>query len=190
MALGFEHFKGCKSIEHIILNRCKHMENEALEKLSYVKHSLNELQITNCPNVMEDGLLSLKKLNNLKKLTIYNFMYIKDFPSVVNQLKKDLPSCEILTENQWWYYFSFIYGIFSSRLISSNRHYVYLTNWLKCIFHYCVNNGNVEKKLTPCEQNNRIRSIFERKYNFLFSWRKKNEKKVIIFKFKKNKNLF
>ncbi|XP_031631576.1 ATP synthase subunit s, mitochondrial isoform X2 [Contarinia nasturtii] len=100
MALGFEHFKGCKNIEQIILNRCKHMENEALEQLGYVKNSLNELQITDCPNVVESGLMSLKQLNNLKKLTIYNFIYIKDFTGVVNQLKKDLPNCEIHTTKQ------------------------------------------------------------------------------------------
>lgn len=100
MALGFEHFKGCKAIEHIILNRCKHMENEALEQLTYVKHSLKELQVTDCPNVIESGLLSLKQLNHLQKLTIYNFIYIKDFNSIVNQLKKDLPGCEIVTNKQ------------------------------------------------------------------------------------------
>lgn len=101
MAIGFEHFKGCKAIEHIILNRCKHMENEALEQLAYVKKSLKELQVTDCPNVVESGLLSLKQLNHLQKLTIYGFIYIKDFNAVVNQLKKDLPGCEIITDKQW-----------------------------------------------------------------------------------------
>lgn len=100
MAIGFEHFKGCKSIERIILNRCKHMENEALEQLVYVKKSLKELQVTDCSNVVESGLLSLKQLNHLQKLTIYGFMYIKDFNSVVNQLKKDLPDCEIVTDKK------------------------------------------------------------------------------------------
>lgn len=100
MALGFEHFKGCKAIEHIILNRCKHLENEALEQLAHVKTSLKELQVTDCSNVVESGLLSLKQLNHLQKLTIYGFIYIKDLPSVVNQLKKDLPGCEIVTDKQ------------------------------------------------------------------------------------------
>lgn len=77
------------------------MENEALEQLVYVKNSLKELQVTDCPNVVESGLLSLKQLNHLQKLTIYGFIYIKDFNGVVNQLKKDLPSCEIITEKQW-----------------------------------------------------------------------------------------
>lgn len=97
MALGFEHFKGCHGIEHIILNRCKHMENEALEQLIYVKGSLKELQVTDCSNVVESGLLSLKQLNHLKKLTIYGFTYVKDLNTVINQLKNDLPRCEIVT---------------------------------------------------------------------------------------------
>lgn len=97
MALGFEHFKGCRAIEHIILNRCKHMENEALEQLAYVKGSLKQLQVTDCPNVVESGLLSLKQLNRLEKLTIYGMTYVKDLNSVVKQLKHDLPDCEIIT---------------------------------------------------------------------------------------------
>lgn len=100
MAIGFEHFKGCNAIEHIIFNRCKHLEDEALEQLAYVKTSLKELQVTDCPNVVESGLLSLKQLINLQKLTIYGFIYIKDFHGVVNQLKKELPSCEIVIDKQ------------------------------------------------------------------------------------------
>lgn len=76
------------------------MENEALEDLAYVKNSLKELQVTDCSNVVESGLLSLKQLNQLKKLTIYGFIYIKDLNGVVNQLKKDLPACEIITSRQ------------------------------------------------------------------------------------------
>lgn len=100
MAIGFEHFKGCKSIEQIILNRCKHMENDALEQLAYVKNSLKELQVTDCANVIDSGLLSLKQLNHLQKLTIYGFVYVKDFAGVVDQLKKELPDCKIVTEHQ------------------------------------------------------------------------------------------
>lgn len=100
MALGFEHFKGCTAIEHIILNRCKHMENEALEKLAYVKNSLKELQVTDCPNVADSGLLSLKQLIHLKKLTIFGLTFVKDPNAVINQLKNDLPGCEIVTNRQ------------------------------------------------------------------------------------------
>lgn len=76
------------------------MENDALEQLAYVKNSLKELQVTDCPNVIDSGLLSLKQLNHLQKLTIYGFVYVKDFNGVVDQLKKELPDCKIITEHQ------------------------------------------------------------------------------------------
>lgn len=97
MSLGFEHFKGCNSIEHIILHECQHMEDDAIEKLKYVKNSLNELQVTECHNVEKTGLLSLKQLAHLKKLTIYGFTYIEDLDPIVNQLREDLPKCQIIT---------------------------------------------------------------------------------------------
>lgn len=97
MALGFDHLKNCTDIRTIILNRCKHLENEALEKLAYVKDSLNELQITECGNIENSGLLSLKQLQNLQKLTIHSFLYVQDFDGIVKDLQKNLPNCKILT---------------------------------------------------------------------------------------------
>lgn len=98
MAIGFEHLKGCKFIERIILNRCQHMENEALEQLTYVNDTLHDLQVTQCGNVEDSGLQSLKNLSNLKKLTIYGFVYVKIFDEVCNELKRNLPNCEIITK--------------------------------------------------------------------------------------------
>lgn len=100
MALGFDHFKGCTEIEKIILHQCKHMENDALEKLGFLKNSLKELQVTNCGNVEENGLLTLKQLGNLETLKIHGFPYIKDLNSVVNKLKADLPRCNIITDDK------------------------------------------------------------------------------------------
>lgn len=97
MAIGFEHLKGCKFIERIVLNRCKHMENEALEQLSFVKDTLHELQVTECGNVVDSGLRSLKKLTQLQKLTIYGFLYVKDWDGIYIELKQSLPKCEITT---------------------------------------------------------------------------------------------
>lgn len=98
MALGFDHFRGCKFIERIILQRCQHMENEALEKLANVKSSLKHLEIVDCHNVEDSGLLSLKQLHNLQTLTVHGFMYVKDFNGIVEQLKKDLPNCQITSK--------------------------------------------------------------------------------------------
>lgn len=71
------------------------MENEALPKLSNLKDSLLELEITGCYNVIDDGLLSLKELSNLKKLTIENLPYVKDMNTVEKELRTALNSCAI-----------------------------------------------------------------------------------------------
>lgn len=98
MALGFDHLDGCHSIERIILNRCKHMENNALEKLTFVKDTLHHLQVTECGNVEDSGLRSLKNLSQLKTLTIHGFLYVKDFNGICNELKQSLPQCQIATK--------------------------------------------------------------------------------------------
>lgn len=95
MEIGFEHLNGCTAIEKMILHRCQHMENEALAKISLIKDSLIELNITECFNVEDSGLLTLKELHRLQKLTIYGFRYVKDLDGVVSELKKSLPNCSI-----------------------------------------------------------------------------------------------
>lgn len=105
MGLGFEHFRGCKFIERIILRRCKHMENEALQHLAFVENTLKHLEIVDCHNVEDSGLLTLKQLNNLQTLNIHGFFYVKEFDTIVRQLQQDLPNCEIntqTTEQRWW----------------------------------------------------------------------------------------
>lgn len=100
MSLGFDHFKGCHFVEKVRLHRCQYMENDALEKLGYLKNSLKELEVTECHNVEKDGLLSLKQLQFLKILTIYGFTYItdEDFKTISYELKKHLPNCQIITK--------------------------------------------------------------------------------------------
>lgn len=97
MAIGFDHLVGCDKIERMILHRCTHMENEALAKISIIKDTLVELQVTECLNVDDSGLLALKDLHNLRKLTIYGFRYVKDLNGVVRELKKSLPKCSIVS---------------------------------------------------------------------------------------------
>lgn len=98
MGLGFEHFRGCHFIDRIILQRCKHMENDALQHLANVKKSLKHLEIIDCHNVEDSGLLTLKQLKNLQTLTMHGFIYVKELNTIVHQLKQDLPNCQIVTE--------------------------------------------------------------------------------------------
>lgn len=95
MALGFEHFKNCTAIRKVTLKSCRYMENEALEKLGHLKDSLRELEITGCYNVVDEGLLTLKQLKNLNKLTIANLPYVKDMSAVEKELRAALIMCTI-----------------------------------------------------------------------------------------------
>lgn len=95
MAMGFDHFKDCEAIRKISFKSCRYMENEALEKLGFLKDSLNELEINGCYNVIDDGLQSLKQLQNLKKLKIENLPYVKDMKGVELELQTALAACEI-----------------------------------------------------------------------------------------------
>lgn len=95
MAIGFDHFKNCNHIKKITLNKCKHMENEALEKLIYCKDSLIDLSIEDCFNVLDSGLLTLKQLPNLQKLVISGVPYVKDIENVKRELIQSLPKCDL-----------------------------------------------------------------------------------------------
>lgn len=100
MAIGFDHFKNCTKIEKIILHKCKHMENEALEKLTHVKDSLQFLQISECYNVVDSGLLSLTPLANLRKLILCDLPYVKDMSSIERELRSKLVNCEMDVTSQ------------------------------------------------------------------------------------------
>lgn len=95
MAIGFEHFRDCRDLRSIRLERCKHMENEALEQLTLVKDSLRELTVTDCFNVTESGLHSLGELSNLERLHVSGVPYVEDVEAVRAALQAKLPDCEI-----------------------------------------------------------------------------------------------
>lgn len=95
MAIGFDHFKGCTEVRKIELTRCKHMENEALGQLKYVKDTLTELTVSDCFNVRESGLEALGELNKLSKLDVNGLPYVEDVDKVRMALQAKLPACEI-----------------------------------------------------------------------------------------------
>lgn len=95
MAIGFDHFKGCKEVKKIELTRCKHMENEALKHLQHVKETLTELTVSDCFNVRDSGLETLGELNKLSKLDVRGLPYVEDIDKVRSMLQAKLPACEI-----------------------------------------------------------------------------------------------
>lgn len=95
MAIGFDHFQNCSAIQRITLKSCRYMENEAIAKLGSLKDSLRELEITGCYNVIDEGLLTLKQLINLNKLSIGNLPYVKDMNAVEKELRTALNMCVI-----------------------------------------------------------------------------------------------
>lgn len=98
--LGFDHLKGCKAIDTIILDDCGDVDDLALAKLSYVANTLEALQISKCEKVSSFGLLSLKQLVHLKNLRCYDLVKVENFVGAVEQLRMDLPKCEVLTTNE------------------------------------------------------------------------------------------
>lgn len=95
MGHGFRHFEGCNHIEHIILNNCKYLDNEALPKLSVLKNSLKNLEVLYCLNLTDTGILSLANLSNLKKLKLEGLPGVKDIDAVEKKLVAALHNCEI-----------------------------------------------------------------------------------------------
>lgn len=96
MAIGFDHFRNCRALQRITLTRCKHMENEALQRLTVIKDSLRELTLTDCFNVTDSGLVNLGELSGLQKLNVSGVPYVKDLPAVRATLAQKLPECEII----------------------------------------------------------------------------------------------
>ncbi|XP_044265186.1 ATP synthase subunit s, mitochondrial [Tribolium madens] len=95
MHYGFDHFVGCEHIRKIIFHKCYHLENEALKGLTALKNSLLYLQITECLNITESGLIHLNTLNNLKELILADLPYIKEKEKILDKLQHNLPHCTI-----------------------------------------------------------------------------------------------
>lgn len=97
MSIGFEHLKDCNYITKVILDSCKYLDDEGVTKLHYINKSLQSLAIDKCRNISRAGLLELvQSVPNIKRLQLGRDMpLIKDMDSVVAELKKQLPQCEI-----------------------------------------------------------------------------------------------
>lgn len=97
-AQGFNHLRGCRHIDRIVLDDCPLLENSALAKLEFVANSLVELQVSNCPGIKDKGLLELAALGRLKKLCLFNLSGVKDIDAVEQELMGKLPRCQLVHE--------------------------------------------------------------------------------------------
>lgn len=50
-----------------VFHRCGYLEDEAVRSLGYLKETLEDLQISSCGNVTDEGILTLTQMTYLKK---------------------------------------------------------------------------------------------------------------------------
>ncbi|EEB17297.1 ATP synthase subunit S, putative [Pediculus humanus corporis] len=96
--LGFEHLKNCEHIKKIRLIACHFLNDQCLNKLSYVKNSLEFLEIRSSFLVHNKGILSLSQLNNLKTLILADLPEVEKKGECEAALKKALTNCKIVFE--------------------------------------------------------------------------------------------
>ncbi|XP_065368322.1 ATP synthase subunit s, mitochondrial [Calliphora vicina] len=95
MKIGLDHFKGCNSIDTVILHKCKHLESDGLQGLVHLKKTLKDLQISACDNISDEGLMVIGELSNLELLKLFEMRYVKDLAKVGENLKAKLPNCHM-----------------------------------------------------------------------------------------------
>lgn len=94
MYYGFRNFEGCNHISKVTFDDVNTIDDRAMNKLSYLQHTLKYLYIGNCKNVTAEGLIPLTKLQNLKLLHLKN-LDIKDYSLLDDKLPSD---CKITIE--------------------------------------------------------------------------------------------
>lgn len=95
MKMGFEHLIGCKKVDKIILNQCKHLEEGCLTGLHHVKESLKVLQVSGCDNLADKDFKVLGDLKHLESLSIFDMKYVNNLDTVIQDLKVLLPNCHV-----------------------------------------------------------------------------------------------
>ncbi|KAL9918399.1 ATP synthase subunit s, mitochondrial [Glossina fuscipes fuscipes] len=93
MKIGLQHFNGCKHIDTVIIHSCRHLEEDGLNDIVYLTQSLKVLQVSDCGNINDQGLMVIGKLKNLELLKIYHMPAVKNMENVKNQLQEMLPNC-------------------------------------------------------------------------------------------------
>ena len=84
-----------KHLRKLVLHKCNYLDNEALPMLAAVKNSLEELQLSACGNVDDNGVMSLSHLSKLQHLTLYDLPEVKCKEKCTQFLQTALPNCSI-----------------------------------------------------------------------------------------------
>lgn len=93
--LGLDHLRFCQNLDTIFIHNCPLMANQGISKLPVVKNSLQNLQISCCHRITDDGLHELVVLKNLSQLKLARLTGLKNQDLLREKLQKSLPSCDI-----------------------------------------------------------------------------------------------
>lgn len=92
---GMVHLRGLKDVNKIIFHECKYFNDESIVYLTWIKKSLQHLQISKCEHVTAEGLNGLSAYKNLKTLKLFQLSKVKSPENCYKLLTKELPDCDI-----------------------------------------------------------------------------------------------
>ena len=96
MEIGFPHFKNCAYLRKIKLKNCGYIEDASMRSIAYLLHEhLSWLEVIQCHNISDEGLLALHKMKALKVLHLENLSNVKNPQEVIASLSDCLPKCQI-----------------------------------------------------------------------------------------------
>merc|ERR1711983_600202 len=96
MEVGFPHFKNCVHIRKIKLKNCGYIQDASMRSIAYLMHEhLSWLEVIQCHNISDEGLLALNKMKALKVLHLENLNSVKNPQEVIASLSESLPKCQI-----------------------------------------------------------------------------------------------
>ncbi|XP_074535757.1 distal membrane-arm assembly complex protein 2 [Halichoeres trimaculatus] len=92
---GLDNLVGQQSLQTLSLRGCSEVDDWFLAKLHMFGNSLEELDISHCPQITVGGLAALRHLKGLKRLDISSLPKITNPGMVVLLLEEMLPECQV-----------------------------------------------------------------------------------------------
>ncbi|CAL1536962.1 unnamed protein product [Lymnaea stagnalis] len=94
--VAFDNLENLSNLRYLKLNNSPHIDDWCLARLHRLAHSLEFLDIQNCPGITENGLSLLYNLPKLKGLKISNLTGVKNLGLISILLEEKLPNLTIL----------------------------------------------------------------------------------------------